>query len=435
MDGAGEGTTEARRARSFRGLGGRGEGVGRPVEKGYGRYNAFQNAQERNMGSKEAQSAADHLRPFIESAVSQLYPGEEWRAFKHWALQEYLVDAEIDPPEQELKDYLAIDGRSDLGLDGYLPDPTSKTLYLVQSKHHASPKAISNADIAAFFDAMPRKLLSPDVVTASVNAMVPQAHSQLKDAMANGWTLVFVFLAAGWLTDEARKYVEANASSDEAIDSVQVRKELVVLDWQGLEALYESHTFSRDFATDWDFDLSRGGRHELDVAGFKVINVTIPAKDLLAAYERYGLSLFRLNPRGPLGNTKANRDIVTTLRDPNSRRFFNLYNNGITAICDSWNLSAGTAILRTRNFQIVNGCQTTVSLSKVSAYVKSDIEILVSMKIIESPSGQQTFANNISNATNKQNRLSAEDFHSNDNIQLDLAQQFSALAPPVFYEI
>lgn len=382
----------------------------------------------------EAQTAADHLRPFVDSIGNRLYPADDWRAFKHWAVQEFLVDTEIAPTEQELKDFLSIDGRSDLGLDGFIADPDSKVLYLIQAKHHAVPRGISNGDIADFFEAMPKKLLSVEVVTASTNPMVPQAHSQLKDAIANSWNLVFVYVEAGWLTGEASKYAADNASRSEALDSVMVNKELVVFDWPALEKLYEAHTFSQAFATDWEFNIHGAGLHEVTVAGFRVINLTFAASELLSVYERYGLSLFRLNPRGPLGNTKANRDIIGTLRDPNSRRFFNVYNNGITAICDSWTKSPDSRKLIVRNFQIVNGCQTTVSLSKVPAVVKSDKDILVSIRLIESSSGQ-SFAKNISNATNRQNRLSAEDFHSNDNIQLDLARQFAAMTPPMFYEI
>ncbi len=401
-----------------------------------GRHTALDYAEIRSgeANNKTAATlAAEHLAPFIESTTLRLYPKEPWRGFKHWAVQEFLIDTDVDPPDQELRDFLRIDRGGDLGLDGYYPDPDNSVLYLFQSKHHAAPQPISNAEIAEFYDALPGKLLSVPVVTASNNPFIAQAHSQLKSAIEDGWTLVSVFIEAGWLTPEAKKYAEDKRTSTIVLESRTVARELMCFGYQELEKLYEDHTFSRTFYTDFTFDLQSAKYYETTVGKFRTITLTLPASQLLAAYEKHKFNLFRLNPRGPLGNTRANKQILDTLRDPQDRKFFNLYNNGITAVSATFG-DPTTGKLVVQDFQVVNGCQTTVSLSKMSPIVKSDSDILVTLRIIEAGSSP-TFANRISNATNLQNRLSSEDLHSNDNVQLDLQKQFAAMPLPIFYEI
>jgi hypothetical protein len=105
-------------------------------------------------------------------------------------------------------------------------------------------------------------------------------------------------------------------------------------------------------------------------------------------------------------------------------------NNAITALAESWRIT-GTQ-LAVRNLQIVNGCQTTVTIHSVAPIVRQDHEVMVSIKVIEGPMHMQS---QIADATNTQTRLTAEDFKSNDEIQRDLRKQFDSLPSPIFYEI
>ena len=140
---------------------------------------------------------------------------------------------------------------------------------------------------------------------------------------------------------------------------------------------------------------------------------------------------FRLNPRGPLGN-KINQRMKETLKDDERKKRFHLLNNGITAICDEWSLNENTRTLNVRNFQIVNGCQTTVTLWDARASVRDDQNVRVSVKLSQCP---EDIAKDIAATTNAQATIKAEDRISNEIIQNQLQTGFASMDPPWFYQV
>jgi hypothetical protein len=56
-------------------------------------------------------------------------------------------------------------------------------------------------------------------------------------------------------------------------------------------------------------------------------------------------SVFDANIRGHLGNTKVNKDIVNSVRNKSIHRLFPLFHNGITVICDKFDLNEETGTL------------------------------------------------------------------------------------------
>ncbi len=86
--------------------------------------------------------------------------------------------------------------------------------------------------------------------------------------------------------------------------------------------------------------------------------------------EEYGERLFEENVRTFLGNKKtANRksvndEILRTCSDDTEAEYFWFYNNGVTVTCDSFTLmySGNPPFIKVDNIQIVNGCQTSMTL-------------------------------------------------------------------------
>lgn len=375
--------------------------------------------------SDASNAAAERLMPFVEDAARTHYGGVLWKGFKFWAMSEILIASEIS--DDDLKTALDIDGRSDLGLDGYIEDIEEETLILVQSRFHEAPKGLGNGLLADFRHGMPTKLRDPDVVAAANNPRVADAHRAFLDAVENGWRIRFVVLWGGWLTPEGRKYLEANASGQLG----HAPADLEVFDWAGLDELYGQHLVSTTTSTDVELDIAGAAFHDVVSGGFRVLVATIPAAEIVKAFDRHAHALFRLNPRGPLKN-RTNQRIYQTLTDPNRRKTFFLLNNGLTALCESWKLNADKTSITVRNFQIVNGCQTTVTLAKARPIVMANRDICVGLRLIE---GVGHMSTEIAESTNTQTRLTAEDFKSNDGLQRDLKQQFASLPAPWFYEI
>lgn len=378
------------------------------------------------MKKSEWAPAYDRLRPFIEDAAQTHFEGDVEKGFKLWAVKQVLMDTGLS--DDALKDPLELDGKGDLGLDGYYEDEEDESLILLQSKFHNRAVAVGNDDLNRFYQCL-TKVLNPQVVVASKNALAQDAHRAVRDAIERGWTLRFVFVTTGYLSPEGRTFADTTPSQTETIDSAVVRKELDVYDLEGLDALYQSHLSPTRLNTDVELSLTDTVYQEGKVGDFRVCVAALPARELVRAFRQHGYALFKLNPRGPLQN-RVNSNIRKTLNDETKRKWFFQLNNGITALCEGFQISGDR--LAVRDFQIVNGCQTTVTLWKAAPIVEADPAIKVLVRLME---GMQGLRTEIAQATNTQARLSAQDFRSNDPLQQDLKNQFDALPEPIFYEV
>ena len=133
-------------------------------------------------------------------------------------------------------------------------------------------------------------------------------------------------------------------------------------------------------------------------------------------YDRWGARLLEQNVRVFLqARGKVNKGIRVTLE--NEPSMFFAYNNGITATAEEVEIDndGGRLLLRRlKNFQIVNGGQTTASIH-VAHRSKVDVtQTFVQMKLsVVDPKQATELVPKISEFANSQNRVSAADFFSN----------------------
>ena len=142
----------------------------------------------------------------------------------------------------------------------------------------------------------------------------------------------------------------------------------------------------------------------------------IPGDVLADIYDRWGARLLEQNVRVFLqARGKVNKGIRVTLE--NEPTMFFAYNNGITATAEEVDVEndGGRLLLRRlKNFQIVNGGQTTASVH-VAKRSKVDVsQTFVQMKLsVVDPDRAVNLVPKISEYANSQNRVSAADFFSN----------------------
>lgn len=145
----------------------------------------------------------------------------------------------------------------------------------------------------------------------------------------------------------------------------------------------------------------------------------IPGAILADVYDKYGSLLLEGNVRSFLSTKVAvNKKIKATIIE-SPERFF-AYNNGISATAMSVlieSTSEGQRLVAANDFQIINGGQTTASLSNTRHKDKHDLkEIFVQMKltVIEQiPEDKATqLIQDISRSSNSQNKVSDADFFS-----------------------
>lgn len=143
----------------------------------------------------------------------------------------------------------------------------------------------------------------------------------------------------------------------------------------------------------------------------------IPGSVLADIYDRYGSKLLEGNVRSFLSTKVAvNKKIRTTIL--NTPQMFFAFNNGISATAldvEIENTDHGKFITFARDFQIINGGQTTASISNARYKDKADLsEIYVQMKLTaideSSPEESDELIRNISRSSNSQNKVSDADF-------------------------
>lgn len=169
---------------------------------------------------------------------------------------------------------------------------------------------------------------------------------------------------------------------------------------------------------------------------FKSYLCIIPGSVLAQIYDDVGSQLLEGNVRSFLSTKVAvNKKIrATILQEPN--KFF-AYNNGVSATAMNLKFeknSLGCFITYCEDFQIINGGQTTASLSNARRKDYADLsDIFVQMKLTEIDSGteqREELIRNISKSSNSQNKVSDADFFSTHPFHVRMEQISRQLFAP-----
>lgn len=143
----------------------------------------------------------------------------------------------------------------------------------------------------------------------------------------------------------------------------------------------------------------------------------IPGKVLADIYDKYGSKLLEGNVRSFLSTKVAvNKKIRATIL--NMPQMFFAFNNGISATAMDVvleNTDHGRFITFVRDFQIINGGQTTASISNARYKDKANLDgLFVQMKLtaIDESTSEESdeLIRNISRSSNSQNKVSDADF-------------------------
>jgi hypothetical protein len=196
--------------------------------------------------------------------------------------------------------------------------------------------------------------------------------------------------------------------------------------------------FYRTIDINYLFNLSEKSRVPIEInfelAGYKVpciVNETensdyqswlaiIPGLALADIYEQYGARLLEQNVRSFLQFTgKINKGIRNTILK--EQHMFMAFNNGIAATAEEVTVKSlpnqqGKAIAHVKDFQIVNGGQTTASIYHTWKKDKVDISnvfVPVKLTIVKNRENFSEMVGRIAEYANTQNKVSASDLSSN----------------------
>ena len=163
--------------------------------------------------------------------------------------------------------------------------------------------------------------------------------------------------------------------------------------------------------------------------------IVMPGELLAKIYGLYGPRLLEQNVRTFLqAKTKVNKGIIMTLEQ--SPEMFFAYNNGLTATASDLEmkeLPGGIpAISLIKNFQIVNGGQTTASILYAKDNRNADLQrVFVQMKLsVLAENLIEKYVPKIARYANTQNKISEADFFSTHQFHIELEKISRRLASP-----
>jgi hypothetical protein len=186
-----------------------------------------------------------------------------------------------------------------------------------------------------------------------------------------------------------------------------------------------------------DLDLSEFLGHPLralkapsDGQGFDTYLAIIPGNALANIYARYKTRILQKNLRNFLqAKGKINKGIQETLLMKPDK--FLAYNNGLTITASEAIVNESQQIVTLRDFQIVNGGQTTASLdffkrlsniedSKRQAAI-SKVFVQAKITVVDTRT-DSSFIDDVSKYANSQNKVNLSDFGARDNFQDTLSR-------------
>jgi AIPR protein len=307
------------------------------------------------------------------------------------------------------------DGTHDNGIDAVYYDSVEKILYFVQTKWQSDGRgSLARGDAQKFITGV------KDIINARLdrfNAKVQRRSKDILDALYSTQTrLVLVVAYTGQeplAADVQRDFDDLLLEMNDPSDIVQLR----LLRQGSLHSIIASGTLGSPINI--EVVLRNWGQiREPYMAYYGQVAVS----EVATWWESHHPRLFSPNLRMFLGNTEVNQGIVDTLSAIPENFWY--FNNGITALCASikkkplGGTSHDSGVFEISELKIVNGAQTVGAIA--TAYSRSPDKATkahVMVRFISLESCPPDFANEVTRATNTQNRIERRDFVSLDDQQ------------------
>ncbi|MGT4674194.1 AIPR family protein [Aeromonas caviae] len=357
------------------------------------------------------------------------------RAFIHLYLKVSFGITDFSEREHTLTDK-GYDG----GIDGYHIDQDNKVIYLIQSKFRANSHNFENKEISL------DEILSMEISRIlegeehdehgnTYNGKIKQLQreiSNISDIARYKYQVVILANLRGYSVHQLKRLTDGYP-----VDVFDYEKT-----YNGLlfPVLTGNYFTASDIIIPIDLSNKSSGSKisysvETKYSECEITVLFVPAIEIAKMMRKYKNAILKYNPRSYLdmdGRT-VNDAIHTTIIGSNTNEFA-LYNNGITMLSEETNINEkigqkNKAQLRVKNPQIINGGQTSFTLSRILEENEAKAEDVfnnkeVMLKVITvsecEVEKKLQLIDEISVATNKQTPVINADKFSNDEYHKNL---------------
>ena len=320
------------------------------------------------------------------------------------------------------------DGGGDKGIDAILFDEDANELFVLQAKHRRNRRTTQgDSDLKAFVG-VATYFSGPDGIDELLESGPNEEIIKLVDRLRlrerleeSDPTVHLVFVTNAQRDVSARDYVRTAARQEPALDL-----------WDGPRLVEVARRTERPELLAGEYTLETEDVITAELTGEADMAIgLVPATELVRLPGIENLTIFDLNVRLGLGNTKINRELRATIRTPAEHPAFPAYHNGLTLLTDDLRVSDDG--LELDGVAVVNGCQSLLSLWNERDNLTPDLKVVV--KVIELGTAAE-LADRITYRSNNQNPVNMRDQRANDRIQRDLQQQVrDRYGDRLFYDI
>ena len=378
----------------------------------------------------------------IKDQVTELtgqfqYPNDG-TSFGHFILRECfnkIIDFEYDGTDYDsfINDHI-VDMANDLGNDAIFTNQKNREIIVFQFKY-------SNGQLLNTNEIKKNKKFIDWILKVNTDTLSP--NTKLKKLIdeeisliltpenisRNNYSVIFYYIDNGFegtiKTDIKALY---NNYNDKGINF-----QIKFYNYEELEELYDDIEIPKNEVTlkiiPNEYFIKRVIYHDSIETTVETIVTSIIANSLKPIIEEKKELVLALNVRYYKGENDINSKIKTEYSKGKKSNFW-ILNNGINAVCENFEIENG--ILKIKNFQIVNGGQTTKTLTRIVNDLPDEVQILMRLTKIKDKTQTSKISMDIAVASNSQNAISARDLHSGDRIQNKIFANLDTVG--VFYD-
>jgi hypothetical protein len=320
------------------------------------------------------------------------------------------VVAEIGGAEDAAAAAAVVDGSGDNGIDAVYYDSASRTCLLVQTKWIASGNgSVEVGDVLKFVQGI-RDVLAQDF--AKFNNKLTKHKDSLQKALFDSSARFSVVLA---YTGEQDLSADARRPLDDLVAEMNSPTEMMGLRILGQAALHEVVAEGvSPSAVNLEIMLQDWGMLDKPCLAYygKV------AVEDIGTWSLKGTELTSKNLRQFRGLTDVNEGITRTLST--TPELFWYFNNGITVLCEELRKkplggsSNAMGSFDCTGASVVNGAQTVGVIGEIAKTGKLAAGATVLVRLVSLENAPTTFSDDLTRATNTQNRIEKRDFAALD---------------------
>ena len=362
----------------------------------------------------------DEFRQKLEAEVrnANFSSGQSPTAAFAYKITSMMQEAEYLNGDFQESFFVGKHGNKNLRVDGWLQDAADNSILLFVVHYEGGNAIMTRTDAEKHF-----KLLETFADAAIKNALdIEESTStaELAEILRTSTDERFKFI----LLTNARQSVRLHEIKNFFVRGNEVDCE--IWDIERIFAAYSSMQVREPVTINFGEGLPclKATTTDDDCESFLCV---LPGNVLADIYDRYGSRLLEGNVRSFLSSKGAvNKKIRATIL--NQPEMFFAFNNGIAATAKTLELKtfgSSTFVMSATDFQIINGGQTTASLSNARFKDKASLEkIFVQMKLTrigDMPvDSQEKLIGEISKSSNSQNKVSDADFFSTHPFHVEM---------------